>query len=137
MNLPTADQAKAAGRHVLTAGASIIGTLAALKVLSGGDATSLQNSLNQIGHGTAEILTAVTAISVTLSGVYSALSANPLWQLLRGSKAIAANPSLAVGVTVADQASVATAAQQMPEVQTIIASPAVAMLSPSNGVVSS
>lgn len=93
MNLPTQGQVIAAGRHVATSVASVIGTLAAVKLLSGGDAASLQTSIDQFSHGVAEIFAAVSAIVVTVSGAYAALSANPIVQMLKGLLSIAKDPS--------------------------------------------
>lgn len=134
MNLPTKDQLNAAGRHVGTAVASIIGTLAAVKIISGGDAASLQTSLDQIGHGAAEVLAGITALSVAVSGAYAAISANPLWQLLRGSKAVSASPSLAASVPLETKQAMVSATDALPGVQNVIAVPEIADAVPSNSV---
>lgn len=116
----TGDQVKAFGRHVGTAAASIIGTLAALKVISGGDASNLQGSLDQIGHALAELITAVSAIAVTVSGAYAAISASPLWQLLRGSKAVSASPALAAQVPIATQKEMVKATDALPTTSAVV-----------------
>jgi len=131
MNLPTADQVKAFSRHVGTSAASIIGTLAAVKVISGGDAASLQTSLDQIGHGFAEIVTAVSAIAVTVSGAYAAISASPLWQLLRGSKAVSADPILASKVPESTQKEMVKATDALPTTVTVVSTLAKDVPSPS------
>jgi hypothetical protein len=120
IGLPTADQVKAYGRHVGTAVASVIGTLAAVKVISGGDAASLQASLDQISHGVAEIVTAVSAIVVTVSGAYAAISANPLWQLLRGSRAVSADPKLAASVPESTQKEMVKATDALPTTAAVV-----------------
>jgi hypothetical protein len=136
LSLPTADQVKAVSRHMGTAVASILGTLAALKIISGTDVSSLQSSFDQISHGVAETVTGLTALSVAATTLYSALSANPLLQFLKGSKAVAADPSLVQGTNVsdADQATVAKAAIQLPKVESIVAAPEVANAVPSPAV---
>lgn len=134
LTLPTADQVKAFGRHVGTSVASIIGTLAAVKVLSGGDAASLQTSLNQISHGVAEILTAASAIAVTVSGVYASISASPLWQLLRGSKAVSADPKLAASVPVSTQKEMVKATDALPSTVAVVTTPEIANSIPSLSV---
>lgn len=130
----TLDQTKAAGRHVLTAAASIVGTLAAVKVISGGDASSLQTSLDQISHGAAEVLAGITTIATVASASYAAISASPLWQLLRGSKAVSASPSLAASVPLETKQAMVSATDALPGVQNVIAVPEIADAVPSNSV---
>lgn len=136
VSLPTADQVKAASRHMGTAVASILGTLAALKIISGTDVSSLQSSFDQISHGVAETVTGLTALCVAATTLYSALSANPLLQFLKGSKAVAADPSIvkAANVSDADQVAVAKAAVQLPKLESIVAAPEVANAVPSAAV---
>lgn len=130
----TGDQVKAYSRHVFTAAASVIGTLAALKIVSGGDASTLQASLDQFSHGFAEMVAAVSTIAVTVSGAYAALSASPLWQLLRGAKAVSASPALAAQVPLETQKEVVKATDKLPTVATVVASPEVANAIPSASV---
>lgn len=138
----TYDQVKAGGRHVLTSAASIIGTLAAVKIISGGDAASLQASLDHISHGVAEIAAGVTTIVTITSGVYAAISASPLWQLLRGSKAVAADPAKVEQLkkaSIADKAPLAILTDKLPEVAGVgttdtVAGKALANAVPSNTV---
>lgn len=139
MRLPTKDEVLAFSRHAGTSAASVVGTLAALKIISGGDASSLQSSIDQISHGVAEIVTGVSALGAAAMGIFAALSANPLWQLIKGSRAVAANPSIVQqgNISVADQASVAKAAIEMPKVESIVAAPEVAAAVPSPLVQSS
>lgn len=120
IGLPTADQVKAASRHVGTAVASVLGTLAMLKIVSAGDASALQASFDQISHGAAEFLAGVTALSVAASGAYAAISANPLWQLLRGSKAVSADPKLAASVPESTQKEMVKAADALPTTVAVV-----------------
>lgn len=136
MNLPTQDQILASVRHVITFAGGGITMFAALHLITGGDATSATNALNQIGHGLSELVAGVGTLIGIGSGVAAALSANPLIQLLKGAKAVTNDPSLAKDTTVAQQATVATAIEAMPQVQTVVAAPAVAQASPSPNVVS-
>lgn len=92
MRMPTQAEVAAAGRHVATMAATAIGTLASVKLLSGGDAASLQASIDQISHGVAEIVAGVAAMSVAISAAYAALSANPMVQLLKGLLFVSKNP---------------------------------------------
>lgn len=126
MRMPTQGEVLAGGRHVVTYAAGGVSMFAALHLLTGGDAESAGKALNQIGSGFAEIVTGLGTLVAVVSGVFATLSANPLWQLISGSKAVQADPSLAKSVTVQDQTSVADAAQAMPQVQTVIAAPEVA-----------
>jgi len=135
MNLPTQDQVVASGRHVITFLGGGVTMFAALHLITGGDATSAANALNQIGHGFSELVAGVGTLVGIGSGIFAALSANPLLQLLKGSKAVAADPTLAKDTTDAQQATVATAIEAMPKVQVVIAAPEVAAASPSPNVV--
>lgn len=119
-SLPTADQVKAASRHVATAVASVIGTLAALKIISAGDASSLQTSFDQISHGFAELLSGITALCVALSAAYAAISASPLWQLLRGSKAVSGDPKLAASVPESTQREMVKATDALPTTTAVV-----------------
>jgi hypothetical protein len=136
MNLPNQDQVLASGQHVITFMGGAVTMFAALHLITGGDATSAANALNQIGHGFSEVVAGVGTLIGVASGIAAALSANPLIQLFKGAKAVANDPALAKNATVAQQAVVATAIEAMPDVQRVIASPAVALASPSPGVVS-
>lgn len=130
LSLPTADQVKAYSRHIGTSAASVIGTLAALKLMSGGDAASLQSSLDQISHGFAEVVTGVSAILVTVSGIYAAISASPLWQLLRGSKAVSADPKLAASIPESTQKEMVRATDALPTTTAVVSTLAADIPSP-------
>jgi hypothetical protein len=121
-SLPTADQVKAASRHAGTAVASVLGTLAALKIISAGDLSSLQASFDQISHGVAEFVSGVTALCVAATTVYAAISANPLWQLLRGSKAVSADPKLAASIPEATQKEMVKATDALPTTTAVVSS---------------
>ena len=119
MQLPTKDQVYAFGRHVGTALASIIGTLAAVKIISGGDAAQLQGAIDQIGHGTAEVITGISTLTVAITGLIAAFSASPLAQLFRGSKAVMADPvkiEQLRAASIKDKATVTAVTDQLPEV---------------------
>lgn len=126
MNMPTRDQVFAFGRHVGTAVASIIGTLAAMKIISGGDAAQLQTAIDSIGHGTAEIITGTSTLVVAVTGLIAAFSASPLAQLFSGSKAVMADPAKVAqlrGASVADKASVTAVTDSFPEVKGVLVKP--------------
>lgn len=128
MNLPTQDQVFAFGRHIITAAASVIGTLATVKLVSGGDAQSLQTSLDHISHGFSEIVAAVAVMVTTVSGIYASLSANPVVQMLKGMLNLAKASPAQVKQIVADapieqKAAVVAAANAVPAVQGVPLSP--------------
>ena len=136
MNLPTQDQVLASGRHVVTFAAGGVTTFAALHLITGGDADSAIKALNLIGHGFSEIIAGGGTLIAIGSGIFAALSANPLLQLLKGSKAVASDPSLAKDATVAQQAQVAIAIEAMPRVQAVIAADDVSKASNNPNVIS-
>lgn len=126
MKLPTKDQVYAFGRHVGTALAAIVGTLAAMKVISGGDAQQLQTAIDSISHGTAEVITGVSTLLVALSGLIAALSASPLAQLFNGSKAVMSDPDKIVQLrkaSISDKASVTAVTDQIPEIKSVVVAP--------------
>lgn len=136
------DQIKQASTHVFTAAASIVGTLAAVKVISGGDATSLQHSLDQIGHGVAEIVAGITALIVAASGAYATFMASPLVALFRSAAAVASDPAKLAqlhATPIEQQVSIVTVADKLPDVAGVgttrtDAGKALALAVPSNTV---
>jgi hypothetical protein len=139
MRLPTQDEVLASGRHVITFAAGGVTVFASLHLLTAGDAQSAADALNKIGSGFAEIITGLGTLAGIISAAFAALSANPLWQLIKGSRAVAANPEIIkqANVSDADQASVTKAAIQLPKVDSIVAAPEVANTVPSTAVQSS
>lgn len=89
----TMDQAKAFGRHARTAVLTGAGTLAGMKIISGGDLSTLQTSFDQISHGVSEIVLGVTALATLATGIIAAVSANPVFQMLRGLMAVSKDPA--------------------------------------------
>lgn len=88
----TTDQLFAFGRHARTMAATAVGTAVTFKLMSGGDAASLQAAFDQISHGVAEIVAGVSAVIVVGTAVISAASANPVVQLLKGLMTISQKP---------------------------------------------
>jgi|SRR6185437_6860051 len=86
MALPNTAQTVAFARHILTFAAGGVTILAALHVLSGGDASSATQALNEIGDGVTKVIAGVGTLIGIVSGVYAAWSASPLAQLLAVSK---------------------------------------------------
>ncbi len=139
MRLPTQDQVLASGRHVITFAGGAVTAFASLHLITAGDAQSAADALNKIGHGFAEIITGLGVLAGIISGLFAALSANPLWQFIKGSRAVAANPTIVkqANISDADQAVVAKAAVELPKVENIVAAPEVAKAVPSPLVQSS
>jgi hypothetical protein len=135
------NQIDAAGRHVLTAGGSIIATLAATHFISGltpESAGEIAANVDHIWHGTVEVATGVVGLLSALAPIYSALksasSASPSSQI----KSVAA--TLSEPRTVQDLNAVADpqsrtvlidAVSKMPEVRGVVA-PALADALPQN-----
>jgi hypothetical protein len=119
MNAPTQDQVLAAGRHVVSYAMGGVSMFAALHLITGGDAQSAANALNTIGHGFSEIVAGVATLATVATGAYAAFSANPLVQLLRGSKAVAADPAKQIQLqtaTVDQKAALVSVTDKLPEV---------------------
>lgn len=136
--IPTQDEVLAFGRHIVTFAGGGVTMFAALHLITGGDAESAANALNKIGSGFAEIVTGVGTLIAIASGVFASLSANPLVQFLKGSRAVAANPDIVrqAAVSDADQAVVAKAAVELPKVDRVVAAPEVADQVPTPAVAS-
>lgn len=138
VRIPTQDEVLAFGRHIVTFAGGGVTMFAALHLITGGDAESAANALNKIGSGFAEIVTGVGTLIAIASGVFASLSANPLVQFLKGSRAVAANPDIVKKAVVsdADQAVVAKAAVELPKVDRVVAAPEVADQVPTPAVAS-
>lgn len=76
MQMPNADQIKAAGRHVLTFAMGGVSFLATLHVISDTDATTVSASVTQISHGVAEIAAGLAPLIAMASAAWSAWSAS-------------------------------------------------------------
>lgn len=129
MGLPTKDQVLAFARHVGTAGAAVVGTLAATKLISGGDAQQLQGAIDSISHGTAEIVAGISTLAVAVTGLLAAFSASPLAQLFKGSRNVMADPEKVAQLrssSVEDKASLAAVTDKMPEVASVVVLPTAA-----------
>lgn len=96
MDTPTYSQVAAVGRHVLTAGATVVTTLAVLHVLSADDASKVNDAFSQIGSGIASLTAGITTLIGVGSGLYAAWTASPFSQI----KSVAAMPNVAGVVTV-------------------------------------
>lgn len=119
MKAPTKDQVFAFARHIGTSAATVIGTLAAMKVISGGDAQQMQGAIDSISHGTAEVVAGLSTLAVAATGLIAALSASPLVQLFKGAKAVMADPEKVADLqtaSISDKSCVAAAVDKMPEV---------------------
>lgn len=68
-------------------------------------------------------------------GVIAWFKANPLSQILNGSKAISANPELAKKVPLTTQLEMAKATDSLPAVVGVVAKPEIANAAPSNTIV--
>jgi len=81
MDMPTPSQVKAAGRHALTAGAAIVGTLAAMHLITADEAGKITDAFSQIGSGLASLATGLSTIAIVLSGFYASWTASKKSQI--------------------------------------------------------
>lgn len=100
MNMPTSGQVAAFGRHAATAGASVVGTLVAVNLLSSTDGQHAISALDNISSGIKQIMLGLTTLIPIVSGLYAAITASPLWQML----AVAKNPVVAQILTTTPEA---------------------------------
>lgn len=122
MRMPTQDEVLASGRHVITFASGGVTMFAALHLITGGDANSAASALNQIGHGFSEIVAGSGTLIALVSGTFAALSANPILQLIKGAKAVSADPAKIdqlKALTVADQAPLVTVTDKLPDVAAV------------------
>ena len=91
----TMGQAAAIGRHVATYTAGAVTAAAALHLLSGADAATIQTSLQHIENGVTEIATGLGPIIGLVSAAYAAWSASRKSQV----KAVASIPGTTVVTT--------------------------------------
>ncbi len=126
MNVPTQDQVLAGGRHVVSYVAGGVTMFAALHIITAGDSQSAVAALNKIGSGFAEIVAGLATLSSVVAGAYAAISANPIFQLLRGSKSVAADPARVAQLqasSVADKAPMVALTDKLPEVAGVATTP--------------
>lgn len=67
----SASQLAAAGRHVVTFLAGVVTCLAALHVISAGDAATIGSTVTRIGNDVADILAALAPLIAAASGWYA------------------------------------------------------------------
>lgn len=138
----TTDQLKSAGRHVGSIAAGAVLGAASLKLISGGDASSLQASFDQIGHGLTEVFAGVAALAAAATTAYATISANPVVRLLRGLIEVKADPAKLEQVqkaSLADKANLIAVTDSLKEVEGVPLTPtkegnAIADLVPSKSV---
>jgi hypothetical protein len=138
----TVDQLKSAGRHVGSIAAGAVLGAASLKLISGGDASSLQSSFDQIGHGLTEVFAGVAALAAAATTAYATISANPVVRLLRGLIEVKSDPTKMEQVknaSLADKANLISVTDALTEVEGVPLTPtkdgnAIAQLVPSQSV---
>lgn len=81
MNLPTGLQVNAVGRHVISYAMGAVTVLGVLHVVSGDDATTLANSINQISQGVALIATGLGPIIAIGSALWASYTASAKSQI--------------------------------------------------------
>jgi hypothetical protein len=81
MQTPSQAQVIAAGRHVLTAAASIVAFASVMHLISGDEAGKINDALSQIGAGVASIATGVGTLVTVLSGIWAAYTASTSHQV--------------------------------------------------------
>lgn len=122
MNLPTADQIKSATRSVSISVSSMVAGAAMFGLAGSGDPQKVVDAINSIGEGLASITTGVGALITIGMGIWGFISSNPLSQLFRSTKTIAADPvkieELKVS-TIADKAPLALLTDKLPEVASV------------------
>lgn len=90
--MPSQSQVVAVGRHVVTYAMGAATALAALHVVSAGDAATISNSITQISSGVAEIATGMAPLIAIVSALWSAWSSSHKSQIA----AVNATPGIKV-----------------------------------------
>lgn len=98
MPLPTQQQVSAAGRHVLTFSMGVVTAMAALHVISSGDAATISQAISGISSGLAAIATAAAPLIAIVSGWYAAYTASHKAQV--ASVKAAVNSGAITGVSI-------------------------------------
>lgn len=110
MNMPNSGQVAAFGRHMLTAGATAVTVLAVTHLINADQASAATGAFAQIGDGVTKIIAGFGALIPIASGVYAALTASPLWQLI----SVAKNPAVQSVVADAPLANAVPSAKVQP-----------------------
>lgn len=88
MNISQA-QVAAMGRHALTFSMGAVSSLAAVHVISAGDAATISGSISQISTGVADIAAGLAPLIAIASGWYAAWSASHKSQVAAVTAAVA------------------------------------------------
>ena len=81
MELPSQSQVLAAGRHVVSYSMGAVTALAAVHLISSGDATTIANSINQISQGMALIFAGLGPIIALASGWWATYTSSSKVQI--------------------------------------------------------
>lgn len=136
MYFPTTEQWLSIGRHTTGFVGGAVAMFGALHFISADDAGKATTALTQISTGVSSIIAGMGTLMTLAAAAYGFLTAGPLSMFFKGAKAVASDPVTAKPATIAQQATIATATQELPQVQTVVASRPVSSASPSSSVVS-
>ena len=76
LSLPNSAQVTALGRHVVSYAMGGVTALAAMNLISAGDATTVANSITQISSGAAQIAAGLAPLITLMSGLWAAYTAS-------------------------------------------------------------
>lgn len=135
MKFLTIDQVKGLGADVVKIVMGFVGALVALKLLSSGDAATIQASLDQLNKSVAEIGAVIATLITVWTTLRTVWANSPLSLMLRGSTAAVADPSSVQGAPLADQKIIVQGTDKLPQVVGIVADPAIANSAPEHTIV--
>jgi hypothetical protein len=125
---------QAAGRHVLTAGGTIVATLVALHFLTQQQSTDIVQNVNLIWDGAVKVATGIAGLAGVLAPIYAAVRAAHTASPAEQAKSVEHNLATSVG-TQASRLDLINAVAKMPEVRAIVAPQVVANATDSPKVV--
>lgn len=113
----TKDEVLAFARHIVSFITGGIAFAVALHAIEPTDAANATNAINQIGTSLSIIIGAVATLIATMSGVWASITASPLAQIFKASKAVQ-DPSVAVNTEA--QKNLINATASLPSVDKIV-----------------
>lgn len=124
IKMPDTAQVLAFGRHIVSYGAGIATGVSVLGLWQNPqDMANAQHAVKLISDGFAEVVTGFGILIPIAMGVFAAIKANPMVQMLIGATSILKGQSDTSKLTVADQKTIAKATEALPMVETVTVTP--------------
>ena len=124
IKMPDQAQVLAFGRHIVSYGAGIATGISVLGLWQNPqDIANATHAVKMISDGFAEIVTGFGILVPIAMGIFAAVKANPMVQMLIGAHSILKGQSDTSKLSTADQKTIAKATEALPVVDTVTTKP--------------